>query len=239
VRSKKQQFDKVIQAAQRSRELERIISEHKVNLEKDIEEDATPELVINEDALGQAVQDDDDPDRAHRLLLAMQRTDATHVDSVFHFFDSSSSATQTKSSFPIHSLPKHRWTKSFRGRFNCNAGLTPLTPNRYPKSRPGCFDWFRATSFPIAGSSRRTRLLDDKPEYVHADCCVSLLLIIKVCSNHSDALNSKYLDILEVCCTFNFSTRSSLIPRRCIRNICVIFSIATGWIESSEISAPR
>ncbi|KAF1916826.1 hypothetical protein BDU57DRAFT_539079 [Ampelomyces quisqualis] len=102
VRSKKQQYDKVIQAAQRSRELERIITEHKVNLENDMEETATSELVINEDALGQAVQDDDDPDRAHRLLLAMQRTDATHVDSVFHFFHGSSPPAQIRPTFPIN-----------------------------------------------------------------------------------------------------------------------------------------
>jgi hypothetical protein len=116
VKSKKLQFDHVIETAQKSRELERIISEHKANLENDLEEAPAADFVLDEDVLGQAIHDDDDPDTAHRLFLAMQRTNATHVESVFHFFDRSSTSPVVRSDFPTNSLPKHRWTTSFRGK---------------------------------------------------------------------------------------------------------------------------
>jgi hypothetical protein len=116
VKSKKLQFDHVVETAQKSRELERIISEHKANLENDLEEAPAAEFVLDEDVLGQAIHDDDNPDTAHRLFLAMQRTNATHVDSVFHFFDHSSTSPAVESDFPAKCLPKHRWTTSFRGK---------------------------------------------------------------------------------------------------------------------------
>jgi hypothetical protein len=125
VKSKTQKFDQVMQTAQQSRELERIISEHKANLENKLEEAPTAVLTFNEDALGQAVQDDDDPEKAHRLFLAMQRTNATHVESVFHFFDDSLASSASQPSFPINSLPKHRWTSSFRGTINIST-LNPI-----------------------------------------------------------------------------------------------------------------
>jgi hypothetical protein len=115
VKSKTQKFDQVIQTAQQSRELERIISEHKANLDNSLEEPPAPAFIFNEDALGQAVEDDDDPEKAHRLFLAMQRTNATQVENVFHFFDDPQTPLATRSSFPTHSLPEHRWTTTFRG----------------------------------------------------------------------------------------------------------------------------
>jgi hypothetical protein len=114
VKTKKNQLDHVVEQAQRTRELERIINERKADLENDVGEASNTHFVFDEDALGQAVQDDDDPDKAHRLFLAMQRTNASRVENVFHFFgDTSECATQPK--FPIHCLPEHRWTTSFRG----------------------------------------------------------------------------------------------------------------------------
>jgi hypothetical protein len=116
VKSKKSQFDHVVETAQKSRELERIISEHKANLENNLEEAPAADVVFDEDILGQAIQDEDNTDTAHRLFLAMQRTNATRVESVFHFFNDASASLAVRSKFPANSLPEQRWTTSFRGK---------------------------------------------------------------------------------------------------------------------------
>jgi hypothetical protein len=116
VKSKKSQFDHVVETAQKGRELERIISEHKANLEDNLEEAQAADFVFDEDVLGQAIQDEDNTDTAHRLFLAMQRTNATRVESVFHFFKDNSALPAVRSKFPANSLPEHRWTTSFRGK---------------------------------------------------------------------------------------------------------------------------
>jgi hypothetical protein len=116
VKSKKSQFDHVVETAQRGRELERIISEHKANLEDNLEEAPAVDFVFDENVLGQAIHDEDDTDTAHRLFLAMQRTNATHIESVFHFFNDNSDLPAVRSNFPANSLPEHHWTTSFRGK---------------------------------------------------------------------------------------------------------------------------
>jgi hypothetical protein len=114
-KSKKLPFDHVVETAQKNKELERIIAEHKADLAKKVEEAPASDFVLDEDTLGQAVQDDD-PEQAHRLLLAMKRTNATHVESVFHFFNEPPGRRPVKSKFPVNCLPAHRWTSSFRGK---------------------------------------------------------------------------------------------------------------------------
>ncbi|KAF2829752.1 hypothetical protein CC86DRAFT_403093 [Ophiobolus disseminans] len=111
-RSKKRTFDRVFETAQKHKELERVITEHKAHLNN--HEEAAAEFVFSEDALGQAVQNDDDPEQAHRLYLAMQRTSATQEKNVYHFFRDTSDSIAVQSRFPAHSLPDHRWTASFR-----------------------------------------------------------------------------------------------------------------------------
>lgn len=116
-KSKSKHFDQVVQTAKKSRELEQRIAEHKADLENDVNGISHDDFVFNEDALGQVVQNDEDPDQAHRLYLAMQRTNATHVERVHHLFDHSQASKVTSTSFPMHSLPEHRWTTSFRGKY--------------------------------------------------------------------------------------------------------------------------
>jgi hypothetical protein len=123
VRSKKSQFDQVVASAQKTRELERTIAEHKADLENEPREAPGKDFVFDEDTLGQAVQDDDDPDKAHRLFLAMQRTNATHVESVFHFFNDTRTSQANLLSFPVKCLPEQRWTVGFRGTIIATDGV--------------------------------------------------------------------------------------------------------------------
>lgn len=113
--SKKRPFDQVLETAQKNRELEQRIIEHKADFDKVVEEAPSTEFRFDEDALGKAIEDDDDPDKAHRLFLALQRTNATQEEKVYHFFRDTSDSIAAGPRFPLHTLPEHRWTSSFRG----------------------------------------------------------------------------------------------------------------------------
>ncbi len=115
-RTNKQSFTKLVQRAQQNIEMEQRIKEHKADLEKALEEPTKSNIMINEDMLGQIVQaDDDDPEKTHRLLLAMQRTNATQVESVFYFFGDTSDSIRVQPKFPRHCLPKQQWAYNFAG----------------------------------------------------------------------------------------------------------------------------
>ncbi|KAG9185857.1 hypothetical protein G6011_07188 [Alternaria panax] len=106
-------FSALVQAAQKNRETERQIQEHKTALEAPLEAPVNASVPINEETLGQVVDDDDDPDKAHRLFQAIQRTNATQLESTFHFFQDNSDSIQVRPAFPINSLPNHRWVSNF------------------------------------------------------------------------------------------------------------------------------
>ncbi|KAL1792590.1 hypothetical protein ACET3X_009097 [Alternaria dauci] len=109
----------LVQAAQKNRETERQIQEHKAALETAMQVSVNASIAINEETFGQVVDDDDDPDKAHRLLQAMQRTNATQLESTFHFFKDNpdSNSIPVRPVFPITSLPNHRWVSSFEDSY--------------------------------------------------------------------------------------------------------------------------
>jgi hypothetical protein len=112
-------FSALVQTAQKNRETERQILEHKTALETPLEIPVNASITINEETLGQVVDDDDDdPEKAHRLFQAMQRTNATQLESTFHFFkdNSDSNSIPMRAAFPIRSFPNHRWVSNFEGR---------------------------------------------------------------------------------------------------------------------------
>lgn len=111
----KSKFDVLVKAAHKNLETERQIKEHSALLDQSLEEHADTTLALNEELLGQAVDDDDDPEKAHRLLQAMQRTNATQMESVYHFFQDDSDSIQAQPKFPLSSLPKHGWVSIFKG----------------------------------------------------------------------------------------------------------------------------
>ncbi|KAH5094338.1 hypothetical protein HBI46_233770 [Parastagonospora nodorum] len=165
-KSKQDHLDRVVETAKKTRELELIINERKADLEKHVEEDSNTDFVFDENALGQAVQDDDDPEKAHRLFLAMQRTNATHIEHVFHFFSQTQISPATKSSFPSSCLPKHRWTTAFRDE----------------STRDQAF---------LTGFAHQAFRLQDLPEELAS------WMIDQICFERSDALDLKYMEILE------------------------------------------
>lgn len=105
----------LVETAQKNIQLEQKILEHKADLEKPLEEPAPAEFTLNEDILGQAVQDDDDSDRAHRLFLAMQRTKATQKDNVFSLFTNIDNCISLHPKFPSDSLPTCKWAHCLKG----------------------------------------------------------------------------------------------------------------------------
>ena len=112
---KGKESDLLARVVQEHAETERLILEHKAGLETELDDSAKSAFVFNEEALGQVVHDEDDPDKAHRLYLAMQRTNATQTEHVFHFFQDMSDSIAVQPRFPLQSLPEHRWASSFRG----------------------------------------------------------------------------------------------------------------------------
>jgi hypothetical protein len=112
--SDRRTFDALVKTAQKNLETERRIQEHKAALEKSSEESAPTKITLNAETIGQVVQgDEEDPEKAHRLFQAMQRTNATQTESAFHVFKDISDSISVRTSFPIDSLPEHRWVSNF------------------------------------------------------------------------------------------------------------------------------
>ncbi|PVH99246.1 hypothetical protein DM02DRAFT_656590 [Periconia macrospinosa] len=108
-------FINFFQDAQRIAQSERQIAEVKADLEKPaVEEPLSTRFDINEDTLENIIRDDDDPDKAKKLLQAMRRTNALQTDSVFHLWRRDwADDVMSSRPFPIDSLPNHQWTSIF------------------------------------------------------------------------------------------------------------------------------
>ncbi|KAH7090506.1 hypothetical protein FB567DRAFT_437532 [Paraphoma chrysanthemicola] len=163
--SKKRPFDQVLDTVQKNREIEQRIIEHKAHLQAP-EDAPSAQFTFDEDALGKAIEGDDDPDKAHRLFLAMQRTNATQEDKVYHFFRDRSDSIAVRSRFPFHTLPKHRWTSCF-----LNAA-----------TRDQAFH---------TGFAYQAFRLQELPEELAS------WMIDQICFEESEALDSRYLELLE------------------------------------------
>lgn len=166
-RDDKKKFDTLVQTAQKNLETERRIQEHKAVLNKAVEEPVTTRITINEETLGQAVQDDDDdPHKAHRLLQAMQRTNATQMETVFYFFEHDVGTIPMQTKFPINILPQHRWASNFQR----------------PDTRDQAF---------MTGFAQHIFRVQELPKELAS------WMIDQICYNQNEALNCKYLEILQ------------------------------------------
>ncbi|KAH9864858.1 hypothetical protein IAQ61_008803 [Plenodomus lingam] len=113
-RTGKKTYTVVVETAQKNAEIERRIQEHKQELDRSSEEPTFENEAISEERLGQVVQDDDDPEKARRLYLAMQRTNTAQSESVYYFFKSRSESIVVQRRFPSGALPRMQWASSFR-----------------------------------------------------------------------------------------------------------------------------
>jgi hypothetical protein len=104
--------------AEEGAELERKIMEGKAELDKPLKEAMlSVDSSITEEALADAVYDEENPEKGKRLCLAMQRTNALRSEYVFHFFKEHWEDNVPRDSpIPIESLPNESWTTCFRGQ---------------------------------------------------------------------------------------------------------------------------
>ncbi|KAJ4297620.1 hypothetical protein N0V90_005513 [Kalmusia sp. IMI 367209] len=162
-------FKLFVQTAQKNAEMEKRIAQAQADLDKPLHEDHPERSVqINEDLVANTVHDDDDPDKAKKLYAAMQRTNALHVNCVFHFFnEGSDSPTTTNPPFPMNSLPQHGWTSNFEE----------------PASRDQAF---------LSGFAQRVFQFRELPEELAS------WIIDQTCNSRSEALSLKYIQLLNV-----------------------------------------
>lgn len=183
IKDDKRKFNSLVRTAQRKLETEREIQEHKAVLDESEEKTATAKVAINEETLGQVLQnDDDDPEKAHRLLQAMQRTNATQMESVFYFFEDTADTAPVHSNFPITALPQQRWVSNFQNaNIRDQAFMTSFA-----------YQIFRAQQLPEELAS----WMIDQSEHGPMFRLSSLIVVVRYSQN--EALNCKYLEILEV-----------------------------------------
>lgn len=118
-KSGKRPFSKLMETAQKSLDIEREILKHKADLEKDDDLAAPVATTLDKDTLKQAINDDEDSDKADRLYKAMQRTNEVQVQTAYHFFEDTPKLTLLQH-FPQQSLPDHGWTACFEGGLPCS-----------------------------------------------------------------------------------------------------------------------
>lgn len=151
-----------MESAQENIKLEQEIIEGKAELDKIVDVPAKVEVAIDEKALDQVVSDDQDPDKAHRLYLAMQRTNAVHMDTAFHFFNTAPEPLHPRLAFPRKLLPNHRWTSVLEGAGKAHVKGLALTWRRCTHQRSGFRDRLRPTDLPHPQTPSRASLVDDR-----------------------------------------------------------------------------
>ncbi|KAF2850921.1 hypothetical protein T440DRAFT_395850 [Plenodomus tracheiphilus IPT5] len=115
-RTAKKSLAVIVETAQKNAEIERRIQEHKEALYRPAEDPIVENEAISEERLGQVVQDDEDPEKARRLYLAMQRTNTAQTEGVYYFFEATSESTAVRPKFPNKCLPKTQWASSLMNR---------------------------------------------------------------------------------------------------------------------------
>ncbi|KAF2873178.1 hypothetical protein BDV95DRAFT_569037 [Massariosphaeria phaeospora] len=166
-RSEKASFSRLVQAAQKIAELEQKIADGKADLDKPLDDTPPPEFIVSEEAMAQVMNNDEDPEKAKRLYLAMQRTNALHSECVFHFFQEDVfSCSPAESEFPIGSLPDHQWVENLQDQ----------------TARDQAF---------LTGFVQLVFKYQQLPEELAS------WMIEQVCIGRSPSLNARYLQLLE------------------------------------------
>ncbi|KAL5387673.1 hypothetical protein DPSP01_003469 [Paraphaeosphaeria sporulosa] len=96
-------FKRLVQAAKKNAQREQEIAQAQAELDKPLRQESPQRgLKLSENTVADVVHDEDDPDKAKKLYLAMQRTNAFQVDCVFHFFNQR--PDDFEKPFPIDSI---------------------------------------------------------------------------------------------------------------------------------------
>lgn len=117
-----QAFKRLVQAARKNAQKELDIAEAQAKLDTPLRQESPKHgLKISEKMVADAVHGEDDPDKAKKLYLAMQRTNAFQVDCGFHFFNRDPDGLEKP--FPIESI-EPQMTCTFQGQ-----GLLRVKPH--------------------------------------------------------------------------------------------------------------
>ncbi|ORY12340.1 hypothetical protein BCR34DRAFT_303778 [Clohesyomyces aquaticus] len=158
----------LVAEAHKLSEIEKSIAESKAEMERPIEEFPVSEFVINEEVLAGVMKDDEDGDKARRLYLAMQRTNALDYNNVFHLFDHKFSIDSlTQSPFPSECLPKHGWVVNFEDIRSRKQSI-------------------------LSGHARQVFQFQELPEELAS------WMVEQICLGQSDILSAKCIQLLEV-----------------------------------------
>ncbi|KAF2655485.1 hypothetical protein K491DRAFT_778675 [Lophiostoma macrostomum CBS 122681] len=107
----------LVEAARRDAENERRIAAEKAELDRVAEEVPADDEAMSKEALAEVVEENEEGDKAQRLYLAMQRTNALDLSCTFHFFRENfailNSQQVQEATFPLSSLPPHGWVAAF------------------------------------------------------------------------------------------------------------------------------
>lgn len=124
--SSKAALSKLVEQAKRGAEMDRQVAEWKAMLEKPLETTVDAHAAIGQDLVVNIVGDDEEGGRSKRLLLAMQRTNATDTDGGFHFLKKVAKQPSRRSpSFPTSSLPNSGLRACFKGSLRDAVMLFP------------------------------------------------------------------------------------------------------------------
>jgi hypothetical protein len=157
-----------VQAAQKDAENEQKIAERKAELDRAAEKALANDQAMSKEALAEVVEENEDGDKAQRLYLAMQRTNALDFGCTFHFFRENflilNSQQVQEATFPVSSLPPHGWVAAFEGTLRpIFPTSTLLTWRRFPTQRASFSHWLCAANISVPATPRGTSLLDGRP----------------------------------------------------------------------------
>lgn len=176
VNPNKRSFNRLIETAESNLATERRIQEHKATFVKVEQSPRKAVITLDESLLSQAVDDDEDAEeKARRLLLAIQRTNAAQTEELYHFFGDTRRAKRTQRPFPAMNAKPVVWNSIFRRQRGQDAEA-------------------RRTQAFLSGAAYqyfRFRPLNDD---------AALWLIDEICFGQHEGLSGKYLDILKLNC---------------------------------------
>lgn len=164
-------LNRLVQAAKVDSATEEKIALGKVDLDRPLEGEASAQSLgggfLDEEALLRAGGNEEDKEKARRVMNAVHRTNVGNTDCVFHFFAQEPASTSYQPlSFPVKSLPDHGWVSNLED----------------PERRDMAFS---------SGFASQIFQYQELPEEL------ALWMIDQICIGRKSGLTAKYLELLE------------------------------------------